>query len=212
MKRAAFFQTIDGCLALIEICAPSTARAVSYSVANETIHALFPNGHRVRYHLATETCHGDFKSPFKNPENGAPFEEQANLPLSDATALRAFLLVHLCPALALMDILKHHCGETTSLRCALDANGAYRFECPLTERSLSVDVDMVAKHMQPHRMVHTGARFDTDDRAPTRPEQMLEHSGFMPLPPDFDPRTLQMSPELKRLQTEVLGHLLAVEK
>lgn len=219
MKREAFFETINGCLALIEICDPASACSVRYhaSAPDGTLHVHLARGHpRVRYHPDTETCHGDFESPILNPDTGARFDPQPDLPLPDAAALRAFLLVHLSPKLALIDVLKHHCGANTSLRCALTPDGAYRFECPPTERALSVDVAMVEKHTPAplsRMMAHTGARFSTEKDAAedegVRPEDMLEHSGFM-RPRSTD--TLRMSPTLKSLQTAVLRHLMAVDE
>ena len=208
MKRQTFFETIDGCLALIGHCDPLSACAVRYTHSEGTIQAHFEHGQRVRYRSETETCHGDLDSPILNPDTGARFPPQPDLPLPDAGALRAFLLVHLSPKLALMDVLKHHCGEKTSLRCALSPEGGYRFDCPLTGRTLSVDVAMVEKHTPaPPRSVHTGACFAPTD-AGVRAEDMLEHSGFM-TPRSVD--TIRMSPTLRSLQTAVMSHLVGVD-
>lgn len=196
MRHNAFMDTIAICIDMIDTC---TQHSVKYSpqytqTKERGLCVHFEDEAHPLVRFQDDRCYGDLNSPILDPE-GRRFAPQKNLPLHDENALRCFLLLHLCPSLALMDALKHLCGAKTSLACELDERtGAYVFTNTLSKQSVPIYAEKhtrirIGPHHH-HRRASTRTAFGFGDNYSPYPfGRMVEHAGLLAQPAAYTTTT-----------------------
>ena len=201
MHKQEFINMVNACVALIERCTAPEACPVDFRCVSEgVLGAMFHTDQEPLVYIHGDQCFGHFHSPVLDPD-GRPFAPIPHLPLKDAPALRGFLLLHLCPDLAHLDLFKHMGGGKHAFQCQLGEDGAYYFHSALLGKKVALRVNgTMPDHIRPPP-ARTGAGFNGEYSA-LPPSHMVEHASFMP---PSDPNTqIQMSKATRERQKELL--------